>query len=324
MTPRRRLATYVLGTALVLAAFEGAVRAREPLFAAASHRVLTKAALLDQKGAVEVLFFGTSRTWDGVSPRLFADDFAELRGYRVTGFNLASTSSSLDTLEYLARRFAGRPGLALSVVEISLPQIESRPLAWAPSAADERGVEERLASLAASSVKLIQHRTFLHGENLARLPALLFFAPALDGSEIKVVDQLAAALGRPEARAPASAPWTPRIHRRRDGAADAALLERMREVGRALQTHGARVLFVIPPLAAGHTPREDWSELAGALAEDLGTLAIDYTALGLPDDLFRGTSHLAARGRALYTRSLAEQIAHAGLLVKGVSQSPPR
>src|SRR5438105_4177459 len=53
----QRLLRFVLGVAAVIAALEVAFRLGEPAIGASGHRVLTKAALLDAQGPVEVLFF---------------------------------------------------------------------------------------------------------------------------------------------------------------------------------------------------------------------------------------------------------------------------
>jgi len=115
-------------------------------------------------------------------------------GPRVRAFNLASTASSLETLDYLAQRFAGRPGLELAVVEVSEPQLVSAALPWLPDAAPRDG-EQRLLAWTPRECAWSSTASFLIGENLARLPALLLLAPRLDGSEVTMADQLAAALG---------------------------------------------------------------------------------------------------------------------------------
>src|SRR5260221_1773346 len=192
--PVKKLVRYLLGLAAVLGGVEAAFRIWEPAFASCGDRVLTKAAILDQQGEVEALFFGTSRSWDAISPRLFAAELAELQpGLRLRGFNLAVTSATLETLESLARRFAGRPGLRLAVLELSGMQLELGRTAAAE--------EDAITAFAARHLRLIEYRSALRGESLERLPELLFYPRRMDGSEILLVDQLAAAAGIAEARA---------------------------------------------------------------------------------------------------------------------------
>src|SRR5207247_1746669 len=102
------------------------------------------------------------------------------------GFDLAVTSSTLETLEMLARRFGARPGVRLAVVELSGPQLElARPEPSPPV--------DAVSDFAARHSRLIEYRAALRGESLERLPELLFYPRRMDGSEILLGDQLAAA-----------------------------------------------------------------------------------------------------------------------------------
>src|SRR5262245_45425509 len=95
-----RLATFLIGVLVLVLALEVFERRYSELFAAATHRGLTKAAMYDRHARVNVLFLGSSRTQDGVSPDLVtralqqaAPDLGEL-----PGFNAAFTGSSLGML----------------------------------------------------------------------------------------------------------------------------------------------------------------------------------------------------------------------------------
>jgi hypothetical protein len=208
----QRLLRFVFGVAAVLAGLEVAFRLGEPAIAASGHRVLTKVAILDAQGPVETLFFGSSQSWDAISPRLFSARLEQLQpGLRARGFNLAVTSSTLETLEWLARRYAHRAGLRLAVIEVSEPQLQSGLLPWEEPAQTPRGAEEWIEDFAARHACLVRHRGALRGESLERLPGLLFFAPRLDGSEVLVPEQLAAAWGR-TGSLPAALPEVNAVH----------------------------------------------------------------------------------------------------------------
>ncbi|HEY6146791.1 MAG TPA: hypothetical protein VIZ69_03805, partial [Thermoanaerobaculia bacterium] len=181
----RRLLLYLGGVCAALALVEGAFRVFEREISASASRVETKAALLEKQGPVEVLFFGTSRFWDGIAPRRFAAAFPGVRA-----FNLAASGAKLPTLE----SEAGRPGLRLAAIELSAPQLDPA----SPPDAPASGVE----GVASRWLKLIAHRGALRGESLLRLPELLLFARWMDGSEVRFVDQIAALFGRGETEAP--------------------------------------------------------------------------------------------------------------------------
>ena len=325
-TPGQRLAVYCAGVLIVLGAIEGAIRWKEPLFVAASHRTLTKAALLDSHDPVHVLFFGSSRTNDGLSPRLFEEELAALRPSlgEVRAFNLASASSSLETLEWLTARYSSRAGLRLAVIEISEPQLQSAPLQWEPPREPPHDLESTLDQAVEQQVRLVAHRRVLFSDNLARLPALLFFAPALDGSEVMVSDQLRAWLGHRDERATGfdAKQWTPAL---RDGvvtATDAPFAQdafaRIVTVAEVFEKHGVQVAFVVPPLAQTHHPAPEreasMQAMIRALSKQTHAEVWDWSGAVLPEEIFRGTSHLNHAGRAQYSRAMAVQVSEHGLL----------
>jgi hypothetical protein len=289
-----KLLRYLAGTCAVLALAEGAFRLFAVELSAATTRAGTKAALLDKQGRVEVLFFGTSRLWDGISPRTFSAAFPG-----VHAFSLAASGANLGTLEALAKRFARRSGLRLAFVELSSPQLDSSPSQEAPPAG--------LEAMAARYSLLVANRGALRGESLERLPGLLFYPRRLDGSEIHFGEQVAAILGRPPPAAqgpelrPANAPAS--------AAAPGPSVARLLAVARELRAASVAVVFVVPPLRACELP-EDMSAAAGAVAA--GFPVWDYQRAPLPADAFRDCGHLNARGRAAFSRSLAAQAARAG------------
>ena len=265
-TPTRRLLSFAAGLAALALALEAFIRTHEAPFAAAANRALAKAALLDAHGPVDVLFFGTSRVQDGVSPRVFSDSL----GDGVAAFNLAFTSSSLQSLEALAERYETRAGLKLVVLELSTPQLENGAPVWeeTPNGTD---VEGRLTGWVHEHVRAVAHRQALVSDALVRLPSLLWFAPALDGSETRVTDQLASFFGHRE-RVPEgfdAAAWEPKRWTAQEasprdptgswqgsliaqavGKAQAPLVDRLARLVAGYRSHGVRAVFVVPPADA--------------------------------------------------------------------------
>lgn len=289
-----KLLRYVAGTCATLALLEGAFRIFGREIAAAETRAGTKAALLDRHGPVEVLFFGTSRLWDAVSPRAFSAVFPGARA-----FSLAASGAKLETLERLGSRFARRPGLRLAFVELSGPQLEPEP----PQASPPAGVE----AFAARHLALVEHRAALRGESLERLQELFVFPARLDGSELHPRDFVDAWFGHPPRRAPEDdlrpVLVTPAA------AAIPPAAARMLAVASALRQGGARVVFVIPPVRPCEPP-EDLSA-APALAVEFPVWS--YQHVPLPPDRFRDCSHLNGEGRAAFSRALAQEALRAGI-----------
>lgn len=327
-SPVPRLFAYVLGVALVLGACEGLMRAAEAVFRAASHRTLTKLAQLQRHGPTEVLFIGTSRTNDGVSPRLFSDELVAERPELswVHGFNLSSASSSMEIVEWLTQQVAARPGLRLVFVEVSDVQLKSVPLQWEPPKEAPTTLEGRLERFLETHSRLVADRGVLFSDNVTRLPGLLLFAPALDGSEVLVTDQLKAWMGIQGPRIPVKDLSAWKVG---DGAVlteagsppASDRLDRLVAVAKAFQDHGVRVVFNVPPLAPElrQAPERTSSmhEFLRVLGARSGAEVWDWSGATLPDDIFRGTTHLNHIGRAQFSRALARKTVERGLLAGG-------
>src|SRR4029453_9734128 len=144
----RRLAWFMVGLLMLVLAVELFERRYSDLFAAATHRGLTKAAMYDRHSRVNILFLGSSRTQDGVSPDLvtrtlqqIAPDLGEL-----PGFNAAFTGSSLGMLVSIAPRFETRGDVRVAVIELSEPQVFNEGVPWETAEAPAASLEEKLAS----------------------------------------------------------------------------------------------------------------------------------------------------------------------------------
>lgn len=326
----------------LLLALEGGARAAGPLLHASTNRGLAKLALLDRQGpGVAVVLAGSSRTQDGISPRLLAAEVAAQGGPPLRAFNLAFTSSTLATLEAEARLLAGRPGLRLVVLELSGPQLAEGGVAWAEQPIGEGGsLEERLGQGVRARVALVRERAALIPEDLLRFLVLLAPAGRLDGSEVHASEQLAAALGHWRGDDGSAAGWEPPLLEPAPAAgppgaptaaptASGALapghpllpaLQRLRSLALALRASGVQVAFAVPPLSPeargyGHDAeaRHPFQELAGALAREFPVF--DGTRL-VPQDRarFHDTTHLNAAGRAGWSRGLGRALVRAGLL----------
>ena len=319
--PGRRLVLFLAGLLALLAALECLVRWNAPLFAAASHRALAKAAMLDQHPRVDILFLGTSRTQDGVSPDLVTRTLEEAASKpgKVIGFNAAFPGSSLDALASLARRFAGRPGLRVLAIELSEPQLGNEPAPWEISDLPPVTLEDRLERGLSARVSLVRYRSAFLPDNLGRLPALLVFGPSLSGWETLGSDQVASWLGHKERPATGFDParWHPALYmpgapaRTLDAVADKQAT-RLAEIAGYYRAKGVRVVFVIPPMMRGVAlppERDRLKPLFAEVARRSGCEAWDYASLDLPAGLFHDPSHLGREGRAHFSRALAVQMA---------------
>ena len=318
----RRLCRFLFGLLGLVGVIEGTMRLREPIFEAASHRALTKAAILARRPKVGVLFLGTSRTQDGVNPDLVGRAIEERSPGlgRVPGFNAAFTGSSLEALLALVPRFGFRPDLRLVVIELSEPQIVNQPAPWEESLPAPTTLEERLGRVM-RHVALVRHRKALLGDGLGRLPALLVFGDALGGWESKGSQQLASWLGRREPPAAGFDPrlWSPRrvigdASRRSLSPSADAVVDRLAELARRFRSHGIDVRFAVPPLSgqvADAPERRDLQPLFAEVAGRSGCEVWDFTAARPPEAHFKDAGHLNQEGRAHYSQALGERVADA-------------
>lgn len=316
----RRLALFVAGLLLLVGALELLVRRHDALFAGASHRMLAKVAVAERKPRVDFLFFGTSRTLEGVAPRLVARRLRELSPQLagVAGFNAASTGSNTEDLLTLVPRYLRLPELRVVLIELSMPHFSNSPSLALPPAAAVRTLEERLAQ-GLQHVAFIRHRSAFISDNLGRLPALLLFSHALSGCETRGSEQIAAWLERAEP-APAGFDerlWQPAVIS--PGQPEAVLPAELEmqavhwtRLAQAFAEKGVGVVFVVPPLTANHRPapeRETYPPLYRELVRRTGCEVWDFAAQPRPESFFKDTSHLTRKvGRAHWSYALAGQL----------------
>lgn len=320
MSARRRLLTFCAGILLVFLALEGFVRFNATAFEAATSTGLAKAALCEKRPKVDILFLGTSRTQDGVSPGLMTRAFSEMGAGHPDweGFNVAFSGASLGDLMALGPRLSARRGVKVAVIEVSEPQIQNRPPAWERLDGPSPGVEGRLEALV-KMARVIRYRSAFLPDNVGRLPAMILFSGSLEGWETKGTDQVASWLGfKPKpATGFDAALWSPRViapaqaPARLSGELD-EVATRYADLARSFRAHGARVVLTVPPLAKDLRSAPERGALRPFLSEVARRSECelwDYAALELPDGLFKNSSHLGREGRAHFSKALAIQIA---------------
>lgn len=319
--PGRRLLSFTLGLAFLLGGLELLVRRNVSLFEGASHRMLAKVAMFEEQHRVDFLFFGTSRTQDGISPPLVSRHLAEIapefKG--AAGFNAASTGSNYEDLMTLAPRYFQRTGLRTVIIELSVPHLSNQS-SLSPDVATQNKSEEDWLTRAVKRIAFVRYRTAFLTDNLGRLPALLFFSSRLSGCETRGSEQIAAFLGRAEP-APAGFAedlWQPEIIA---PPLNPTLLEadlesaatKVTALAKAYAERGIRVVFSVPPLTARHQPAPERDRLRPLLTEvarRTGCEVWNFAVQPRPDEFFKDSSHLSRKaGRAHWSYALAHQLA---------------
>lgn len=294
-----QLSVVVLG---LLGALELLCRAQPEGLAAISHRVRFKLALLHNKGAVDFVALGSSRTNDGLAPSDLGLG---------TGFSAATPSSSLATLEYFAQHVGPQK---LVLVELSRPQWDAQAMDLDATPTTDFAGDPIGEWLHAHSTLLRVRRAFAL-ENLPRVTGLLF-ASQLDGSEWFRSRQLVEMV-RPSSPPPGvsdDAAWVAALP-----TADATLLtddaarivEGYARAIDALRGQGAKVVLVAPPLAELWRV-EDCSPplnaIRAAVIAKVQVPVVDFTCARVDDRWFVDGQHLSAPGRARYTKALGDAL----------------
>ena len=305
-----RLIWFVATPLALLLTGEWAARRFEPSFAAVSNRVRFKAALLERQGPIELLFVGTSRLNDGLSPAQLTARLGAKGGLRgARGFNASTPSSSLETLAFLVRGGLSHPGLKVLVLELSAAQTRSEALSLDPPA------EEGLLR----GSNLLRYRRALALENLPRFLGLAL-ARRFDGSEWFRDRWL---LEGAKERLGSLSPAPPIVEPRRvesaplaaapleaAGAEAASTYQRLSDEAAAA---GVRTFWVVPPSAATERSAEcvgEFQRLVGEVARRTRAPVLDYSCVELPASFFAdGRTHLGAAGRAWFSASIADQLA---------------
>jgi hypothetical protein len=301
----KRLLGFSLALFACAACIELFARRLEPKVAAVSNRVEFKAALFDGQPETQLLFIGTSRFNDGISPKIVSE-VLNGRGRAWRGFNASTPSSSLEALTHVVKRSRQHPGLMLTVIEVSDRQI-ARDVGFTISDEGERpeaGIEGTLQHAVATHSAVMRHRRAFVLENVPRWAGLLF-APVFDGSEWFRTNSLFEAL-RPKTEIPTE-PWQPAPLVSGTAGAPSDIVG----IYAGIAEQAQNVVFVSPPVAPGHHGcSNEMRALFAAVADRTHKPMWDFACANVPESFFHdGREHLSDVGRVYFSTALAVLIA---------------
>jgi hypothetical protein len=297
------LLTALLGGELL------AVRSGGALLAVA-HRVSFKLALLEGHGSAELLVLGSSRGNDCVAPGPIGNN----------GVSVATPSSTLQSLEYIAEQSAGTRGLKLALIELSRRQAADGFSDVESPGLDVDPRQDPVGAWLSAHSALLRGRRAFAAENWSRLPALV--APSrYDGSEFFHTKWFSESFVSPGVPAPgelkqllpaADEPSAP------SGAEWERISAGYRRAVEAYRNRGVRVLLYGPPLAAKRRADEcdvESRRFRAAVAAFAGAPFDDFTCTEVPSTwLTDGDEHCGALGRARFSQRLGEVARARGLL----------
>lgn len=313
------LLIFVVGLIGFLAALDILVRNNQGIFEGASHRMLAKLATYERKSKVDYLFFGTSRTQDGIAPRLVSDHLQEISPEfnDLVGFNAAAPGESIDDLIALAPRYLDKPGLRVVFIELSGPHFSNEPTLPATSKASPATVEAGLAAFL-QNLYVIKYRTAFRPGNLGSIVSLLLFSSSMSGSESRLNDYLAAWMGKHE-----SLPenfnenlWLPDIILPQKTIASSneetnKTAEKIVKLSNLFQENGIKVIYLVPPATSAYLPeRESLASLYQVLARRSKAETWNFITLPIPNHFFKDPTHLSKNeGQPHWSYAIASQLA---------------
>ncbi len=329
---RSRLSVFLLSLFLILTGLEAAMRWNGEAFHALTDPLLLKAAILEKSPETKVLFLGTSRFVDGIEQERFARAISESSGDRIRVLNGATTGSQGDRSAYFAELATNHPGLTHVILEASPPALMGGDLGFertsqetqepepAPDArksgfADQ--FESALQDWFHDHLALVRYRKSLRPKSLLKLPVLLLsdvVDPNVWSRKGVLKSLFTPSSAGPEPELPAGiVPETiTKETGTTDGISNQEQFEMMLRLCEIFQGSDLQVIWVAPPVqpserAANHN--DSYNAMYASAAKRYGVEVLDYAGVTLDPSLFRDPSHLNSRGRLIFSRILARDLA---------------
>lgn len=316
--PEINLAFFVLGLMMLLVFTEILVRSNRSVFEGASHRMLAKLATFERKPRVDFLFFGTSRTQDGIAPKLVSRHLQEISPEfgELVGFNAAAMTASIDDLLSIAPRYLNQPTLRTVFIELSIPHLGNQSTLPKSSIPSQSTLEEQLA-LSLQKIALIKYRTAFRPGNLGSISSLLFFSSSMSGCETRFKDIVSAWLGNDR--------FLPGNFHQQLGPPEIIssqntvipLNDELDKVATKLSMlsnlfleKGIKVIFIVPPASTEPLPERDslvpfYKELARRTHNEVW----NFVSLTLPNTFFKDSTHLSKNeGQPQWSFAVANQL----------------
>lgn len=308
---------YFVGLGIVFVLFELVLMSSPTVFSNLTERINLKSAMFQYRDTTQILFLGSSRFKDGISPKLVSRVLQEKCSQEIKAFNGALTGTNIQKLEIFFKRSVTKPGLDLVVIEVSYPHFafdENFTMEIKPA----EGFEEELQNGLMENIKLAAWRKSFRIENFIKAPAILF-ADYLEGSELYRAHLVKDFLDTtPYQYTEADHKlWQPLVIKPNqpignDGGDNSVRI--LQDIVKLAKKHDVDLLFVIPPLV-NDRKTEETSEKAMVfyqnIANKTGHPILNYGALNIPEKVFSDQdSHMNKEGRHLFSNAIAQPIAN--------------
>ncbi|MDC0259402.1 hypothetical protein OAK43_04110 [Verrucomicrobiales bacterium] len=327
-----RLIKFLIIFTLVIGGFEVFARVNGKYFYALSDKVLLKAEIPERSPETKVLFIGSSRFLDAIDHTVFSEVIAERTGNEFKSLNGATTGFDGARFAYFAEIAADSPQLTHVILEASSPSLQDGKLDFP----DQKSVPEvpenerkevfadifetHLQDWLTQNIALVKYRKSLRPKVLLKL-LVLFTADSIDpnfwmrkgiarnlfgSSEFDVAEDFIDNF-KPDVITPTTITESPENLNPNHIYGNLENLSTIFSKNRNLT-----VIWVAPPVSK-EKRKGNYSEKFTGFYQDIafrfGSTFYDYAGLGMDEEFLRDPTHLNAKGRALFSTILADQLA---------------
>ena len=335
----RRLLLFVSFLLLALGILEFLVRASGEYFEALSDKTLMRIKIFERSPSdLGLLFIGTSRFVDAIDGPLFSKGIKERSGKTLRTLNGATAGLDVTGMIRFADAASQREGLKVVVLEVSVPSLAS-PIshpkeepgeAVSQVAPKKPGfgplLEETLQAGLAKQLGIVTYRKALRPASVFNLLALYsgnvmdttiwkrkgllreLFSSSDPGINEEQFSKIVPAVTAPVESGTGSGTMPDPS---RNASANGEL-ENMVRLAETLADSGVKVIWVTPPVTPGVAGSEGGEGRVAAyryMASHYGTHVFDYSQAAIPADCYRDPSHLNKKGRTLFSKLLARDLA---------------
>lgn len=331
----RRLLLFVAFLLLALGVLEAIVRVNGEYLDVLSDKTSMRIKVFERSPPdLGLLFIGTSRFVDGIDGPLFSKELEKRFGKSLSALNGATAGIDVTGIIRFAEAASQRDGLEVVVLEASVPSLgyaaptqtgefkEDADAAEPNKTGFGPRLEETLQAGLAERLGIVSHRKALRPASIVNLLALytgnvmdttiwkrkgvlreLFSSsePGVDEEQFSRITPLVTIPGEAGIATTAGV----------DVSGDETLGNMVR-LAEILADSNRKVIWVIPPVTPGVAGSEGGEKRAAAylhMASRFGTPVFDYSQAAIPGDCFRDLSHLNKKGRTLFSKLLARDLA---------------
>ncbi len=312
---QNKTSRYFFGLFIIFVLIEVVVRFSPTVFSNLTERIHLKSAMFEYRDTTEVLFLGSSRFKDGLSPKIIEKQIKDSLGLSIKAFNGALTGTNVQQLDYFFKKAITKKGLRLVVVEISFPQLYFDETYQNPDP-EKIGVEEHLQNGIMDHLKLAAWRKSFRIENLIKAPAILA-TDFLEGSELDRSNFISDYFNKTTFKFTKThqEQWRPKVilpQGEPDGDGGDCSMHILQDIARLAKENNVKLLLVIPPVINARSSAESTPEVKKiyqTAATKMGMEIWDYGDIKISEKYFSDQdSHLNIEGRFVFSHIIGSKI----------------